>query len=171
MQTGRFFERESAEILSGCFDGCSLPTFVHFVAMDCKDDLGGNTLIPNYLCNGLRVIATRCKTSKNRLKIRRPLRSWGFDPPSRHQQNKMLKTNWPPGIGEAKIVWWLYWWLLILVVICANNNQGKASAVEARRVRWQCPQHWRRDSEESGRSGGVFPYSGMPSQPRRSQTA
>src|SRR6202012_3649597 len=25
------------------------------------------------------------------LKIRRPLRSWGFDPPSRHQQNKKLK--------------------------------------------------------------------------------
>jgi hypothetical protein len=43
-----------------------------------------------------------------RLKIRRPLRSWGFDPPSRHQQNKELRLNWPLGIGEAKIVWWLF---------------------------------------------------------------
>ena len=29
------------------------------------------------------------------LKIRRPLRSWGFDPPSRHQQNKDFRLNWP----------------------------------------------------------------------------
>src|SRR6185437_5516967 len=41
------------------------------------------------------------------LKIRRLLRSWGFDPPSRHQQNKEFRLNWPLEIGEAKIVWWL----------------------------------------------------------------
>jgi len=89
VQTGRFFERKSAEILSGCFDGCSLPTFVHLAAMDCNDGLFDKTFIRNYLCDSLRVIATRCKTSKNRLKIRRPLRSWGFDPPSRHQANPL----------------------------------------------------------------------------------
>jgi hypothetical protein len=38
------------------------------------------------------------------LKIRRPLRSWGFDPPSRHQQNKRFRLNWPLETGEAKIV-------------------------------------------------------------------
>ena len=42
------------------------------------------------------------------LKIRRSLRSWGFDPPSRHQQNKKLRLNWPLEIEEAKIVWWLF---------------------------------------------------------------
>src|ERR1700733_2899827 len=35
-------------------------------------------------------------------------RSWGFDPPSRHQQNKEFRLNWPPEIGEAKIVWGLF---------------------------------------------------------------
>jgi hypothetical protein len=45
-QTGSS-ERKSAEILSGCFDGCSLPTFVHFAAMDCKDGLCGNPFIAN----------------------------------------------------------------------------------------------------------------------------
>ena len=39
----------------------------------------------NRLCRLLRSCATRCKMAENRLKIRRSLRSWGFDPPSRHQ--------------------------------------------------------------------------------------
>ena len=41
------------------------------------------------------------------LKIRRPLRSWGFDPPSRHQQNKGFMVIVPLDSGEATIVWWL----------------------------------------------------------------
>jgi len=54
------------------------------------------------------------------LKIRRPLRPWGFDPPSRHQQNKAFRLKWPLEIGEAKIVWWLFWWLLVLT----ENAEG-----------------------------------------------
>ena len=30
-----------------------------------------------------------------------------FDPPSRHQQNKQFRLNWPLETGEAKIVRWL----------------------------------------------------------------
>ena len=47
------------------------------------------------------------------LKIRRPLRPWGFDPPSRHQKTKIFRLNWPLETGEANIVWWLFWWLLV----------------------------------------------------------
>jgi len=92
---------------SGCFDGCSFPTFVHFAATGCKGSFSRNIHKSERLCDNLRSAATRCKSTKNRLKIRRPLRSWGFDPPSRHQQNK-VKMNWPLEIGEAKIVWWLF---------------------------------------------------------------
>ena len=49
-------------------------------------------------------------------------RSWGFDPPSRHQQSKEFKLNWPLKIGEAKIVWWLFWWLLVATVVSSINN-------------------------------------------------
>ncbi len=40
------------------------------------------------------------------LKIRRPLRSWGFDPPSRHQQNKELKIELasPERRGQNRLV-------------------------------------------------------------------
>jgi hypothetical protein len=42
--------------------------------------------------------------------------SWGFDPPSRHQENKELRVKWPLETGEAEIVWWLFWWLLVATV-------------------------------------------------------
>ena len=58
-------------VLSGRFDGCSFPTFVHFGATDCKEGLCGNTFMPKYLCGTLRLNATHCKVAKNRLKIRR----------------------------------------------------------------------------------------------------
>src|SRR6185437_12687910 len=61
------------------------------------------------------------------LKIRRPLRSWGFDPPSRHQQNKEFRLNWPLEIGEAKIVWWLFWWLLVSTVAMCDELRGAGS--------------------------------------------
>jgi hypothetical protein len=51
--------------------------------------------------------------------------SWGFDPPSRHQQNKEFKLNWPLQGGEARIVWWLFWWLLVSTVVCAKNELRK----------------------------------------------
>jgi hypothetical protein len=68
--------------------------------MDCKENLGGNTFKPNYLCNDLRVIAPCCKIAKNRLKIRRPLRSWGFDPPSRHHKINNLTRLGRNGKGS-----------------------------------------------------------------------
>ena len=68
------------------------------------------------------------------LKIRRPLRSWGFDPPSRHQQNKELRLNLPLEIGEAKIVWWLFWWLLVATMASADNGQRRRGSVEAQRT-------------------------------------
>ena len=83
------------------------------------------------------------------LKIRRPLRSWGFDPPSRHHQNKEIRLNWPLETREAKIeakiVWWLFWWLLVstrakaswplvqmaaslsALAICAHRESNKKS--------------------------------------------
>ena len=67
-------------VFDGCFDGCW--------ARDCNNAIYCNSLILYKLCDFLRPTATPCKGPKNRLKIRRPLRSWGFDPPSRHQQNK-----------------------------------------------------------------------------------
>jgi len=57
---------------SGCFDGCSFPTFVHFAATDCKDSFSRNIHKSERLCDNLRSAATRCKSTKNRLKIRRP---------------------------------------------------------------------------------------------------
>ena len=40
-------------------------------------------------------------------KLRIPNTGLG-SPPSRHQQTKRFKLNWPLEIGEAKIVWWLF---------------------------------------------------------------
>ena len=34
--------------------------------------------------------------------------SWGFDPPSRHQQNKEFIVILASQLREAKIVWWLF---------------------------------------------------------------
>jgi len=93
-------------IFSGCFDGCSLPTFVHFAAMDCKDGLGGNTFILNCLCDGLRVIATCCRIAKNRLKIRRSLRSWGFDPPPGTKKNHEFRLKLASQT-RGQFSWWL----------------------------------------------------------------
>jgi hypothetical protein len=63
--------------------------------------------------------------------------SWGFDPPSRHQQNKELKLKWPLEIGEAKIVWWLFWWLLVAIVLQRERQAyGKEGTVESRRAHW-----------------------------------
>jgi hypothetical protein len=57
------------------------------------------------------------------------LRSWGFDPPSRHQQNKDFRLNWPLKIGEAKIVWWLFWWLLVATVESREYLIGGGGAI------------------------------------------
>ena len=81
MQKVRFCGEKSAREPSGCFDGCSFPTFVHFAAIHCKSFAHRNAMYINRLCGLLRWPATTCKTSKNRLKIRRDNLSWGFDPP------------------------------------------------------------------------------------------
>lgn len=78
----RLSGRKSDFLLSGCFDGCWFPTFVHLAAIHCKDRARRNTMHIQHLCSSLRQAATRCKIAKNRLKIRRPLRSWGFAPPA-----------------------------------------------------------------------------------------
>lgn len=44
--------------------------------------------------------------------------SWGFDPPSRHQQNKEFKLNWPLKIREAKR-------LLVLTVVSIGKNKAR----------------------------------------------
>ena len=46
------------------------------------------------------------------LKIRRPLRSWGFDPPSRHQQNKEFIGKMATRKRVAIFVWCLFWCML-----------------------------------------------------------
>ena len=46
------------------------------------------------------------------LKIRRDNLSWGFDPPSRHQQNKGLSSKKATISRVAVFAWWLFWWLL-----------------------------------------------------------
>jgi hypothetical protein len=59
----------------------------------------------------MQILARACgalQNVKNQTQNPPTARSWGFDPPSRHQQNKELKLNWPLEIGEAKIVWWLF---------------------------------------------------------------
>ena len=48
--------------------------------------------------------------------------SWGFDPPSRHHDNKRLILNWPLETGEASFVRWLFWWLLVLTVPAPPRN-------------------------------------------------
>ena len=44
------------------------------------------------ICRFLLESAAHCKMRKIRLKIRRPLRSWGFDPPSRHHRINNLQS-------------------------------------------------------------------------------
>jgi hypothetical protein len=66
---------------------------VHFAAADCKNSLTCNILRPHGLCDNLRSLATRCKIAKNRLKIRRPLRSWGFAPLPAPKLNSFIFSN------------------------------------------------------------------------------
>jgi len=90
-------------IFNGRFDGCSFPTIVHFGATDCKDGFCGNTFIPNYLCDTLRLNATHYKVVKNRLKIRRGQPRGGSTPPPGTKQNKGFRFIWHLKRGEAKI--------------------------------------------------------------------
>ena len=80
---------------SGCFDGCSFPTFVHFAATDCKGSFSRNIQKSERLCDNLRSAATRCKSTKNRLKIRRASARGGSTPPPGTKQNKQLILDWP----------------------------------------------------------------------------
>jgi hypothetical protein len=43
--------------------------------------------------------------------------SWGFDPPSRHQQNKGFRSKLASQKREANFRWWLFWWLLVFTKV------------------------------------------------------
>ena len=67
--------------LSGCFDGCSFPTFVQLTAIFCVTSAVHTMLTIRRLCDKLREFASRCKLTKNGLKIRRPQGRGGSSPP------------------------------------------------------------------------------------------
>jgi len=79
----------------------------------------------------------------------------GVRPPSRHQQKKEFRLNWPLEIGEAKIVWWLFWWLLLLTVVCEHQLR-RIKDVEAPRVSWQVGNIEGGDSEGAGKVREFF---------------
>ncbi len=47
------------------------------------------------------------------LKIRRPLRSWGFDPPPGTNKIKRFRPKMASRKREAIFRWWLFWWLFV----------------------------------------------------------